>query len=111
MQEKGDKADSQVVEQFPNELIDEVVKKRFGHERSDIRAIVLAGGASPSAFAKLGDIALEAAGTDTVLIATGIEPADVMAHGAAAFARKSLRYRGVETPHWGNVVSDEHDEL
>jgi hypothetical protein len=99
MQEKGDKADSQVVEQFLNELIDEVVKKKFGHERSDIWAIVLAGGASPSAFAKLGDIALKAVGTDMARIATGIEPADVMAHGAAAFARKALRYRGVEKPH------------
>jgi hypothetical protein len=111
MQDKGDKAYSQIVEQFLNDLIDQVVKKKFGHERSDIRAIVLAGGASPSAFAKLGGMALKTVGTDTVRIATGIEPANVMAHGAAAFARKALRYRGVETPHWGNVVSDEHDEL
>jgi hypothetical protein len=60
-------------------------------EEKNIRAIVLTGEASHAAFAKMGVMALAAVGTDEVVIATGIDPADVVAHGAAVYARLVLK--------------------
>jgi hypothetical protein len=82
----GDEAYDEMVQRFLRDLVDEVVQ--YWYRRSDIRAIVLVRGAIPTAFAKLGEIALEAVGTDAVRIDRGIEPAEVMACGAASFARK-----------------------
>jgi hypothetical protein len=53
--------------------------------------IVLAGEASQATFTELGVMALAAVGTDEVVIATGIDPADVVAHGAAVFAHLVLK--------------------
>lgn len=49
-QDVGDNAYAQVVQKFLSELINEVVNRKFGHQRNDIRAIVLAGGATLSGF-------------------------------------------------------------
>jgi hypothetical protein len=86
----GSTAYDEMVKRFLSDLVDGVVHRTHGYERSDIRAIVLAGGGTPSAFAWLGDISPDAGGTDVVRIARGIEPVDVMAYSAAAFARKAL---------------------
>jgi hypothetical protein len=78
------------VKEFLTDFLENLLQ---GHERNDIRAIVLAGDASSSAFAELGELALDAVGTQEVKLATGIAPADVIAYGAAHFIRGAYKYR------------------
>lgn len=57
------------------------------HKRENIRAIVIAGEASTTAIELLGGAAREAVGHEQVELITDIEPSEVVAHGAAVWAR------------------------
>ncbi|KAF1839802.1 hypothetical protein BDW02DRAFT_10970 [Decorospora gaudefroyi] len=73
---------------FVNDYLDSHDPKWFGREK--IRAIVVAGEASPHAISTLADIARKAVGTDTVQVRTNTSfPQAVVARGAAAWARYS----------------------
>jgi hypothetical protein len=60
------------------------------HVREDIRAIVIFGEASASSIAELGELALRAVGTDVVKLMTHVAPEEVVAHGAAVWARMTV---------------------
>lgn len=92
------------MQRFLGDFIDKALNGYYRHERDNIRAIVLAGEASPSAFDQLGAIARTAVGTDVVKVATGINPPDVLAYGAAAYARKAQKYKNKVPTHWGNMI-------
>jgi hypothetical protein len=66
------------------------------HVREDIRAIVIFGEASASSIAELGELALRAVGTDVVKLMTHIAPEEVVAHGAAVWARMTVE----DAEHW-----------
>lgn len=93
LEQAGKDEHNHQVRNFLNGFIDKYFSFN-GVERDDVRAIVLTGEASADAFSELGQIALDAVGTDVVAIAPGIDPADVLAYGAAAFARKTPKYKG-----------------
>ncbi|KAF1848103.1 uncharacterized protein K460DRAFT_308018 [Cucurbitaria berberidis CBS 394.84] len=58
-----------------------------GYNRDDIRAIVIAGEASTDAVTELGRIAHKAVETETVKVLSDIETSEVVAHGAAVWAK------------------------
>jgi hypothetical protein len=82
------------------------------YKREDVRAIIVAGEASVSESYNLAKLAQSVVGTDTAKIMTEIPVSEVVARGAAAWARKTKA-----TPHkfvieQGNFPSPhEHDEL
>jgi hypothetical protein len=77
------------LQRFMDGFINRATTGYFKIGRKDIRAIVLFGEASPPAFTALGTMAVNVIGTDTVHIAPGIAPPDVLTYGAAWYARKA----------------------
>jgi hypothetical protein len=80
----GEQAYQQQVKSFVHEFIEMSVPQQ---QREDIRAIIIAGDATPAAITELGNIALDAVGTSVVKLMTQIDPSEVIAYGAAAWAR------------------------
>jgi NAD(P)H-hydrate repair Nnr-like enzyme with NAD(P)H-hydrate dehydratase domain len=95
------------------------------HKRDDIRAIIISGEASATGVANLGAIAVEEVGTDQVKLMTDIDPLEVVAHGAAVWARITHEQAEDFLVPDGNKIADdeilreheaerrrhEHDEL
>lgn len=97
------------------------------NNREDIRAIVIMGEASKTGTEQLGKIALDAVGTEAVKLMTDFEPSEVVAHGAAVFARLTQEHpehfiskstnRVPDDAYWADVAarkareSAEHSEL
>jgi hypothetical protein len=82
------------------------------YNRQDVRAIVVAGEASVSGSFNLAKLARGVVGTDTARIMTGIPNSEVVARGAAAWARRTAAYPRRFIIQQGNYLSPhEHDEL
>lgn len=81
--------------------------------RANIRSIVLSGEASTSRMKELGETARRAVGTKIVRIMTSIEPPEVVAYGAAVWARLVQRSPRTFIIQTGNRVDESlnHDEL
>lgn len=81
--------------------------------RDNIRAVVLSGEASPARNKELGELARHAVGTTTATIMTELDPSEVVAHGAAVWARNVQRSPRAFVIETGNRVDElvEHDEL
>lgn len=56
---------------------------------------------------ELGEVALQAVGTKDVKLMTDIEPAEVVAHGAAAFARLTQEHPEYFNTRSSNKVPDD----
>ena len=94
--------------EFLDDFINNETLKKY--ERESIRAIVVAGEASPSGVKDIGEIAQQTIGTDVVAVLTEIDPVDVIAHGAAVFARRTKMVPEKFIIQAGNYIVD-HDEL
>jgi hypothetical protein len=84
------------------------------YKREDVRAIVVAGEASVSGSLNLAKLAQGVVGTDTAKIMTEIPVSDVVARGAAAWARRTKTQPHRFIIQEGNFPSPhehEHDEL
>lgn len=95
--------------------------------REDIRTIVIMGEVSAKGIQELGKIALDAVGTETVKLLTDFKPSELVAHGAAIFARLTQDHpeyfisrstnKVPDESYWADVAarevrqSAEHDEL
>jgi hypothetical protein len=77
------------------------------HKREDVRAVVITGEASSIGNAELGDIALRVVGTSEVKLMTEIEHSEVVAYGAAIWARRTQQRPEKFITHGGNRVMDE----
>ncbi|KAF2029127.1 hypothetical protein EK21DRAFT_68303 [Setomelanomma holmii] len=82
---------------------------RSPNKREDIRAIIIAGEVSKAAVAKLGNAVLKAVGTEEVRLLAEIDPSEVVAHGAAFWARMTQRNPEAFVVHGGNKIPDEED--
>ncbi|KAH7388822.1 hypothetical protein BKA66DRAFT_558755 [Pyrenochaeta sp. MPI-SDFR-AT-0127] len=113
-------------ESFQEEIDEEAYKKRVNtflhnfindqvmrtHQRDSLRAIIISGEATTPAITSLGVMAKQAVGTETVKIMTDIDPPEVVAHGAAVWARLTQQIPQVFMPDAGNGISPlGHDEL
>lgn len=82
------------------------------HQRDSFRAIVISGEASEPANTALGAMVKRIVGTEAVQIMTEIDPSEVVAHGAAVWARLTQQIPQVFIPDAGNKIAPpEHDEL
>lgn len=85
------------------------------YKRQDVRAIIVAGEASVLGSFNLAKLARGVVGTDTARIMTEIPNSEVVARGAAAWARRTAAHPWRFIVQQGNYPSphehDEHDEL
>jgi len=87
------------------------IDSRF-YKRQDVRAIIVAGEASVSGSFNLAKLAQGIVGTDTASIMTEIPNNEVVARGAAAWARRTAAHPRRFIVEQGNYPSPhEHDEL
>jgi hypothetical protein len=78
--------------------------------RDDIRAFVIAGEASAEGVSALSLIARKVVGTEGLQYVTEVDPSEVVAHGAAQYARMVQKMPHAFKTSEGNVVA-EHEEL
>ncbi|KAH7384460.1 hypothetical protein BKA66DRAFT_462239 [Pyrenochaeta sp. MPI-SDFR-AT-0127] len=92
-----------------NEFVQEFIANQVlpQHKRENIRAIVITGEASTEAITELGIAALNAVGTGVVKLLTEIKPSEVVAHGAAVWARMTQHHPEHFKTHTGNKIPDE----
>lgn len=90
------------------------IKDALGYlyAREHIRAIVPAGEASGPAFAEILKIAYDVVGNDNVSVLNNIDPALVVAHGAAMYVHDTVLTKGLKE-HSDSSQRDQgmHDEL
>ncbi|KAF1842212.1 uncharacterized protein K460DRAFT_435543 [Cucurbitaria berberidis CBS 394.84] len=103
----GIQAHEKRVSAFLDSLIQEALQI---YERDSIRAIVIAGEASSLGITNLSIMAYRAVGTQMVSVMTEIAPTDVVAHGAAVWARLVQQFPDNFVTESGNKIV-EHDEL
>lgn len=104
--------DAQAYKERLSLFLDEFISDKAlqGYERDSIRAIVISGEASSVGITELGVLARRAVGTQVVKVMMEIDPADVVAHGAAVWARMTQQSPQRFIPYAGNRITG-HDEL
>lgn len=91
---------------FFNSFIEEAMSMyKIPVRKEHIKAIVAAGEASSPAFAEVLRVAHRAVDNEKVRVVDTIDPALVVAHGAAMYARDTELYRH----RWGYRNDDEHE--
>jgi hypothetical protein len=63
-----------------------------GRKRENIRAVIMTGEASAASVAELAATAVRAIGTKAVRALAEFKPSEVVAHGAAVWARMTQEY-------------------
>jgi molecular chaperone DnaK (HSP70) len=83
------------------------------HDRDSVRAIIVSGEASASRSIELGEMAKNAVGSQSAKVLTDIDPSEVVAYGAAVWARRVQREpRRFMIDSTSNLDHDiSHDEL
>jgi hypothetical protein len=78
-------------------------------QRQEVRAIVITGEASKAAIAKLGDFALKMVGTEAVRLITDIDASELVAYGAAVWARMTQQHPERFSTPAGNIIPDDEE--
>jgi hypothetical protein len=78
-------------------------------QRQEIRAIVITGEASNAAIAELGDIAVKMLGNEAVPLITDIEASELVAYGAAVWARMTQQQPELFSATAGNIIPNDEE--
>ncbi|KAF1358551.1 hypothetical protein EJ07DRAFT_123746 [Lizonia empirigonia] len=97
----------QRVTTFLSDFVQEALHTHYlDAQRENIRTIILSGEASPPRATELGEMACKAVGTETARVMTDIDPAEVVAHGAAVWARLVQQFPRTFVIETGNRVDE-----
>lgn len=115
----GEEAYHRRISDFIHDFINDQVLPH--HKHDNIRAIVIFGEASMAAVGLLRGIAREAVGHEDVELIMDIESSEVVAHGAATWARMASRseppgkHPEMDEEYWARATADAqrrgHNEL
>jgi hypothetical protein len=92
-----------------SETVHSFIEAHVRSKREQVRAIIVIGEASDAAIAELGEIALKMVGTEAVRLIKDIDAKELVAYGAAIWARMTQQTpERFESPQ-GNIIPDDEE--